>query len=119
MDAEALYYETLTTNTALSAVLNGRVYPVKLPQTPTYPALMYDVEVEVDELTTVSAVRGLFSFTNTFYAASYGDIIAITKAFRDISMEKHWNIQGYVDLDFVTDKNVYARALIISVGSTI
>lgn len=115
MSTEATYYQELVGIPQVS----GRAYPIKLPQNPTYPAVIYNVEVEIEGRLSIDSADGLYAFENIFYATSYSDIIAITESFRDISISKGWNIVGYTDLDYVEDKQVYARALIINVLGTI
>lgn len=115
MGVESSYYQTLITTPSLTAVLGDRIYPVRIPQDKAFPNMLYDVEVEIQGRLSIDDVEGLFSFSNTFYCKSYGDIIAITEAFRDISKANQWNIAGYVDLDYVTDKDVYARTIIINI----
>jgi hypothetical protein len=120
MSTEALYYQTLLNTSTISNMLGNRVYPVKLPQNVTYPALMYDVEANIEAMLDASCVTwGLFSFSNTFYASSYSDIIKITEALRDVSQAKGWNIEGFADLEFSTENNVFARTLIVNINSQI
>ena len=115
MGVESSYYSVLTNTTTLTDVVATRIFPIKLPQDVTYPAMFYNVEAEIEGRLSIDDVEGLFSFENTYYASSYGDIIKITEAFRNISKLKGWNIAGFTDLEFVVDKNVYGRTLIINV----
>ena len=115
MSTESQYYQSLNGTTSLTDVVGDRIYPVKLPQDTAYPAMFYDVEAEIEDRLSIDSVDGVYSFSNTFYASSYVDILNITEAFRDISRANQWNIAGYTDMDFVIDKNVYARTLIIIV----
>lgn len=114
MSTEALYYQALSTNASLTNIVGDRIYPIKLPQDVVYPAMFYETEAEIEERISIGDVKGVYSFANTFYAPSYADILKITEAFREISKDKQMNIAGYVDLDFVTEKNVYARALVVT-----
>lgn len=41
MSIEALVYTRLTTYSGITAIASTRTYPMRLPQTPTYPAITY------------------------------------------------------------------------------
>ena len=120
MSAESTYYQTLMNTPTIDAKLDGRIYPVKLPQNVVYPALSYMADVEVDGYLEICAnPRAFYTFKNTLYASSYSDIIAITEAIRDVSKSMNWNIMEFSDIPFSTENSVYGRVLTIGFGSTI
>lgn len=41
MTVEAAVFDILSSHAGVSGVVSGRIYPVKLPQNPTYPAVTY------------------------------------------------------------------------------
>lgn len=119
MTTEAYYYDTI--NSGLSSILSGRVFPIKLPQNTVYPALLYSVDsAEADGyLELGKSPAYTFDFSNTFYASSYGQIIEITDAIREICSDENWNISGYADGNYDEALKTYSRTVNITVVSTL
>lgn len=119
MTTEALYYNTI--NDGLATLLSGRVYPVKLPQNVQFPAMLYSVDdAEADGYVELSKPPPFtFVFSNTFYASSYADIIAITESLRSICYGQNWNINGFADGSYDEDLKTYSRTVSVTVVSTL
>lgn len=80
---EALLVGRLTGDSAVAALVGGRVHPDRLPQTTTYPALRYVVVDRVEVLakprvTTLRIVRARVQID--CYASTYGQVKALAAA---------------------------------------
>ena len=62
----------LSSDAAVSALVSGRIYPRKLPQTPTYPSITYSLisRVPTESNTDIFEYRVQFDCWGATYAAS-------------------------------------------------
>ena len=82
MNIQETIYEHLTTNAGVAAIVAARVYPVRLPQEPTLPALTYFRVSGPVEYTRDGVSLTQSRFQISCWAAGYAAVIALASAVR-------------------------------------
>ncbi len=82
MTVEEGLYAFLTTNGAISALLASRVYPLRLPQNPTYPAVVYKVVSEKQPMTHGGTPGGLVTIRVQFDC--HGGTYTLSKQLKNV-----------------------------------
>jgi len=80
-DAETLLNTILTGNSTVTRLVNTRIYPLVMPQSPTLPAVTYQ-RVNANPVNTLSGYSGLMNphITVNSFATDYGQAKEIANA---------------------------------------
>lgn len=89
MKAEKVVYERLTTHAGVSGLVGTRVYPLVLPQNPTYPCIMYQ-RVSSSRVQGVHSDPGMAQVTVRIVCLDheYNDVKALAEQVR-LALERY------------------------------
>lgn len=101
MTVEADIFSRLSGYSGLTALVSTRIYPVRLPQKPTYPAIVY-TRISAERISAMGddtgTVRPRFQFD--VYATTYANARAVTEQLRKA-------LQRYSGTDTVTIQEIF------------
>ena len=110
MTAESYFVGILKTGISLD-----RVYPIKLPQNPTYPAIRYSIDASSDgNLDTIEEAPYLYAFECIVHAEKYADIVTYTDSVKSVCEANQWQLSDISDGAFDYTTQTYARLLRVS-----
>lgn len=85
MRAEKVTYTLLSNDSGVAALIAGRIYPGRLPQNTTMPALSYELVSSVDVLPITAVAGGVLLRSRvqvTGFAKNYSDLKTLLEAAR-------------------------------------
>ena len=121
MTGSAAIYSLLSNDSAVTAYVSDRIYPVNVPDQIQYPAIVYS-QLSEDELDSKDApIHNGYLFSVDIYAGSYNQAQVIANAarkalhWRTVTVEDlgtvRFKMEDRADTDLDEEKDMYHTAL--------
>ncbi len=91
---ETALYNYLSGHTGLKTLVDNRIYPLKLPQNPTYPAVVYQ-DISTTEITAMGTNPGMYTCRYQFkcFGSTKADSKAAAQQIR-LAFRNYWGTMG-------------------------